>query len=358
MSTSTSFFIPVEHLDSWQQRVREATLELVKKHGIATDALTENQIADALRQAIECGDFIRHVVANDGRQTVVYIPFAREQRLEAQLAAIRELVESFGLSIQARAELQKHWDQTFDAMAAIDRLLTTLGILAEFGDLDLKAPKFEVPIVKEFSQPAKPEPPASPLKAFLARKRPELEPETAPLVEPPAAPLVVTRAAGLVDTIKQVLPSVLDPFTAIGLRTACRNANPSLGDKQLGNINAWLDRACEKGVLKWDAVVQGYFKNGHPKPISAAPVIPVPTPAKPKPTEVSPATASPTEDHNGKPVRDLNAIARERIAALEAELDTITSKLEDMKKGPVRETWQEKADAIMAEIKKNELLLA
>lgn len=50
------------------------TLELVRKHNLAVDTLTEHQVADAIRQAIECGDFVRNVVCGSGAQSVIYLP--------------------------------------------------------------------------------------------------------------------------------------------------------------------------------------------------------------------------------------------------------------------------------------------
>lgn len=55
--------------------------EFVKKHNLAVEELTERQLAEAIRQAIECGDFTRLVRVDNGGQQVVYIPFTREQEL-------------------------------------------------------------------------------------------------------------------------------------------------------------------------------------------------------------------------------------------------------------------------------------
>jgi hypothetical protein len=56
--------------------------EFVRKHNLAVEHLTETQLADALRQAIEAGDFIRYVHAN--KQMVVYVPFNEVSRLRLQ----------------------------------------------------------------------------------------------------------------------------------------------------------------------------------------------------------------------------------------------------------------------------------
>lgn len=56
--------------------------ELVRKHQLAVETLTEHQLAEAIRQAIASGDFMRHVVT-DGRQAVTYIPWREVERLRA-----------------------------------------------------------------------------------------------------------------------------------------------------------------------------------------------------------------------------------------------------------------------------------
>lgn len=56
--------------------------ELVRKHQLAVETLTEHQLAEAIRQAIASGDFIRNVVV-DGRQSVTYIPWLEVDRLRS-----------------------------------------------------------------------------------------------------------------------------------------------------------------------------------------------------------------------------------------------------------------------------------
>lgn len=80
--------------------IKTALEELVRKHQLAVEELTEQQLAEAICQAIACGDFQRHVAkrrtldpgATDP-QCVLYIPFAREQELEAELESLRKRVD-------------------------------------------------------------------------------------------------------------------------------------------------------------------------------------------------------------------------------------------------------------------------
>jgi hypothetical protein len=57
--------------------------QLIKQHALAVEKLTQQQLAEAIKQAIVCGDFQRFV--HHDAQQVVYIPFAREAELVAQI---------------------------------------------------------------------------------------------------------------------------------------------------------------------------------------------------------------------------------------------------------------------------------
>lgn len=55
--------------------------DFVRKHRLAVESLTEKQLAEAIRQALASGDFMRAVVVADGRQSVNYIPWREAERL-------------------------------------------------------------------------------------------------------------------------------------------------------------------------------------------------------------------------------------------------------------------------------------
>ncbi len=67
--------------------------DLIRTHNIAIENLTKDQLAEALRQAIACGDFTRLVVAGSNAQSVMYLPYAREQELESKIAALEHAIE-------------------------------------------------------------------------------------------------------------------------------------------------------------------------------------------------------------------------------------------------------------------------
>ena len=65
--------------------------ELVTKHSIACEALTEKQMVDALKQAIACGDFQRFVGTGKG-QKVVYLPYAERERLNGRVKELERKI--------------------------------------------------------------------------------------------------------------------------------------------------------------------------------------------------------------------------------------------------------------------------
>lgn len=67
--------------------------ELVRKHHLAVEALTEQQLAEAIRQAIASGEFMRNVVV-DGRQSVTYLPWREVEELRSLYNELLYAVES------------------------------------------------------------------------------------------------------------------------------------------------------------------------------------------------------------------------------------------------------------------------
>lgn len=64
------------------------TEKLIKEKAITAENLTASQLATAMIQAIECGDFTRLVRLDNQAQQVLYIPFAREQELRWKIAEL------------------------------------------------------------------------------------------------------------------------------------------------------------------------------------------------------------------------------------------------------------------------------
>ncbi len=79
----------MKDFEELRKSMDDAIAKAVKARNIAIDALTEEQVCQVFKQAIECGDISMHVVAtsssNEHRQGAVYIPFAEKQRLESRI---------------------------------------------------------------------------------------------------------------------------------------------------------------------------------------------------------------------------------------------------------------------------------
>lgn len=81
-----------DEIDKLRADASKKCEELVKANAIAAENLTTKQIAAALMQAIQCGDFVRHVRVDNQAQAVTYTPFAQEEELRTQIATLKELL--------------------------------------------------------------------------------------------------------------------------------------------------------------------------------------------------------------------------------------------------------------------------
>lgn len=77
----------------FQAKTSTAFREMLKAKNIAVDELTRDQLAEALRQAVDCGDFIRLVRVDDRGQTVIYLPGDGVDRLRQQLDEAKDLLK-------------------------------------------------------------------------------------------------------------------------------------------------------------------------------------------------------------------------------------------------------------------------
>lgn len=74
-------------------KYRALLIDLMDEHRIASEKLTKDQFAMALRQAIASGDFERHVIIGTDRQSVVYIPYREKHRLECRIKLLEDTLE-------------------------------------------------------------------------------------------------------------------------------------------------------------------------------------------------------------------------------------------------------------------------
>lgn len=57
------------------ENINELLVEFVRKRQLSVDSITEQQMAEAIRQAIASGDFSRNVLIDGSAQSVTYIPW-------------------------------------------------------------------------------------------------------------------------------------------------------------------------------------------------------------------------------------------------------------------------------------------
>lgn len=81
-------------LNAFHANVNAEIERIVKEHTLTVNALTEKQLVELLKQLFASGDIIRQTMPVGPRhseaQSVIYIPFAREQELSGKLEDIRK----------------------------------------------------------------------------------------------------------------------------------------------------------------------------------------------------------------------------------------------------------------------------
>lgn len=73
------------------EEINASIEKLAFKHQLAIEQLTESQLAEAIRQAILCGDFQRHISVNNN-QLVTYAPFRKLKDAERERDEAREVL--------------------------------------------------------------------------------------------------------------------------------------------------------------------------------------------------------------------------------------------------------------------------
>lgn len=91
-------FIPKP--SDFELKLKSSMEEFVKKHQLACKELDEKQLAEAIRQALLCGDFVKYVT-RDSRQQFYYIPFREIERIRS---LHHELILSLRTEVNCRIE--------------------------------------------------------------------------------------------------------------------------------------------------------------------------------------------------------------------------------------------------------------
>ena len=72
----------------------EKILGLVRNYRLAAEQLTEQQLASALKQALQAGDFQKYCRASDNGQQIVYIPFNEVEQLRNRIEHLKSILEA------------------------------------------------------------------------------------------------------------------------------------------------------------------------------------------------------------------------------------------------------------------------
>lgn len=83
---------------SFHAEMAEAIASIVRCNQLAIEGLTEKQVAEAIRQAFACGDFIKLTQVGSNSQNVIYIPFANASRLDAEIERLKALCYTHGIN--------------------------------------------------------------------------------------------------------------------------------------------------------------------------------------------------------------------------------------------------------------------
>lgn len=84
-------------------KLAEATQRMIKEYQIRVDGLTEEQLAEAIKQAVVAGDFQRLLFV-DGSQAVAYRPYRDVEDLRNELALTRGRLEQVKAWCDARRD--------------------------------------------------------------------------------------------------------------------------------------------------------------------------------------------------------------------------------------------------------------
>ncbi len=69
--------------------IEETIRKLIVEHALATEKLTEQQLVEALRQALASGDFVRNIRVDAQTQQVSYLPFRNLELHNAEIQKLR-----------------------------------------------------------------------------------------------------------------------------------------------------------------------------------------------------------------------------------------------------------------------------
>ena len=80
-------------------KMERAVRKFSQAHARAVDKLTKKQVAEVIEQILKSGDIARYLDSGGYQQTVVYIPFQREQQLKARIQVLETCLKEHGVEL-------------------------------------------------------------------------------------------------------------------------------------------------------------------------------------------------------------------------------------------------------------------
>lgn len=100
-----------QEFEGLRKAAEDALANVVRQYAIAVEGLTEAQVVKVFKDAISCGDIRRLVRVDNQAQTLVYIPFEREQELELKIEEMKKVLrwmeDRGGLGAQVHDEIRR-----------------------------------------------------------------------------------------------------------------------------------------------------------------------------------------------------------------------------------------------------------
>ena len=83
---SSPYCEPLKPIEGFTEQIDA----LLKEHGVKHDEFAGKLLAESVRQAIYCGDFLNYVRVDNGAMFVSYIPYRRVEELEDEVERLKE----------------------------------------------------------------------------------------------------------------------------------------------------------------------------------------------------------------------------------------------------------------------------
>ena len=81
------------HDPELQKQMDKIVDEMVRRHNLAIENLTRDQVTSVVKQLFASGDIVILVSHNSNAQTASYLPYRRVQELENEIERLQKIIE-------------------------------------------------------------------------------------------------------------------------------------------------------------------------------------------------------------------------------------------------------------------------